>query len=359
MFRAATALLLLATVLGGCLGGEARTEWAYTITQLDLMPDAGRTGKGVTIAVIDTGANRDHPALSHLFDGQRDNGEVVAFQDYMHGKQGVDQTYDDAGHGSHVLGIIGAAGSTLGDKLVYGGVDLKGGAPDATFVIAKVCDLNGCASDQIPAAIRWATSQGAQVISLSLGGPEGSNPFGLVAPDDLTSAVNEAIDKGVVVIASAGNDGPSNSDVYAPSNIQGVISVGAIDSSGQVWDKSNRGDDAGNPCQTLPVLGTSGRCDPDKKPELVAPGVEILSAWTGGSYVRATGTSQACPFVTSAVGLILQGRPHLTGRADVEHMKTVLEQTARKIGGQKTPHDDAAGYGIVQAKAAYDAYRPA
>jgi serine protease AprX len=102
-----------------------------------------------------------------------------------------------------------------------------------------------------------------------------------------------------------------------------------------------------------------GRCDPDKKPELVAPGVEVLSAWTEGNYVRATGTSQACPFVTSTVALLLEGRPDLTSRSEVERLKEVLEQTALHVGGQKTPHDDAAGYGIVQAKAAYDAYRPA
>src|SRR5436190_1808554 len=84
----------------------------------------------------------------------------------------------------------GEARTTLGDKLVYGGVDLKGGAPDGMFVVAKVCDSAGCASDQIPNAIRWVVAQGAKVISLSLGGPEGQSPFGLVAPSDLTNAVN-------------------------------------------------------------------------------------------------------------------------------------------------------------------------
>ena len=111
--RSWRALALLFPLLSGCFGGlfgEARTEWAFEATQLDAMASAGHTGKGVTIAILDTGANPGHPALSHLFDGDRSNGEVLAFQDFVHGRNGVANAYDDAGHGSHVLGILGASG---------------------------------------------------------------------------------------------------------------------------------------------------------------------------------------------------------------------------------------------------------
>ncbi len=369
--RAALALAMLAPLLAGCFGGlfgEARTEWAFEATQLDLMPGLGHTGKGVTIAVLDTGANRGHPALAHLFDGDRANGEVIGFQDFVNGRNGFANAYDDVGHGSHVLGILGASGSSLGDKLVYAGVDLQGGAPEALYLVAKVCPApteqnpkGSCDTSAVTEAVKWAASQKAQVISLSLGSDAAPFPNSLL--DDqgnaLQDAINAAIDAGIVVVASAGNAGPDNTDVLVPSSIPGVLSVGAINKDLQVWDGSSRGDDAGNACQTIPILGTRGRCDPDKKPELVAPGVEILSSWTGETYAKATGTSQACPFVASTVALLLEGRPVLKDRAGVERVKEVLVQTAKHVAGQATPHDRAAGYGIVQAAAALEAYRPA
>ncbi|MEK6985774.1 MAG: S8 family serine peptidase [Candidatus Thermoplasmatota archaeon] len=362
MARVAVVPLVAATLLlAGCLAdlglGEARTEWAYAATQLDQMADLGRTGSGVRVALLDTGVNPDHPALAHLFDGDRADGEVVGFQDFVAGRSAT--PYDDDGHGSHVLGIIGADGSTLGDQLTYGGVDLQGGAPEAQFYVAKVCGAEsvGCPDSAVLAGLKWATGQGAQVISLSLGRAGGVAALGGILGDELTNAVNAAIDRGIVVVASAGNDGPDNADVGYPANIAGVLAVGAIQKDGAVWEGSNRGDTS-MACQMVPFLGNQGRCDPDKKPELVAPGVEILSAWTEGSYVKATGTSQACPFVTATVALLLQDRPALNDRADVQHLKTTLMQSAKPVGGQDKPHDAAAGYGVVQARAALDAYRP-
>ncbi|MCA1819907.1 MAG: S8 family serine peptidase [Thermoplasmatota archaeon] len=354
----AVVLALLAPALSGCLGGEARTEWAFETTQLSSLADAGRTGHGVTIAILDTGINVQHVALRHLVDGNPDNGELVAFQDYMANRNGVASAYDDDGHGSHVAGIIAASGSSLTDKLEYGGINLLGGAPGAKLVVAKVCGVNRCNADAIPKAIQWAVSQHADVINLSLGGVRSNDIFSNLAPDRMTQAIQAAVDKGVVVVAAAGNDGPANADVSTPADVPDVLAVGAIQEDGAVWENSSRGDDAGHPCGTsIPILGAQGRCDPNKKPELVAPGVEILSAWTGDKYVRATGTSQATPFVTAAVALLLEGRAHLTGRSDVVHVKQVLIHAAKPVPGARLPHDPAAGYGLLQAKAAYDAYR--
>jgi subtilisin family serine protease len=346
--------LLTALVLSGCLGGEKRTQWAFTSTQITDMAALGRTGQGVTVAILDTGINLNHPSLSHLHDGNVANGEVVAYHDYIDGSDGVAAAQDHDGHGSHVAGIIAAHGSSTSDKLAYGGVDLLGGAPNVRLVIARVCGGDTCKTDAIPTAVTWAVNQGADVISLSLGGERADNLFGLQS-DQLTNAINAAIDSGVVVVASAGNEGTKQGDVAAPADIPGVIAVGAVDSDLSVWSDSNRGADM--PCQTVPVVGTqNGRCPPNEKPELVAPGVDILSAWAGSSYVRATGTSQACPFVTSVVALILEGRPDLPNRAAVMDLKQSLIETARPIEGQHQPHDLAAGYGLVQAKAAYNDY---
>ncbi len=357
MRAVAIALVALLVPLGGCFGGEARTEWAFDVTQLSQLADAGRTGHGVKIAILDTGINPNHVALSHLFDGDMDNGEVIAFKDYMNGRDGKAKAYDDDGHGSHVAGIIAASGSSLGDKLSYGGIDLLGGAPGALLIVAKVCGQTECNGPAIPEAIRWAVGQGAQVISMSFGAP-GTIDFLGVTRDDMQTAVQDAVNKGVVAVAAAGNDGPSNTDVSEPGDVTGVITVGAIQEDGSVWDQSSRGNDAAYPCQpALPIIGQKGRCDPDKKPELVAPGVDILSCWINDQYVRATGTSQATPFVTAAVALMLEGRGALHSAAEVEHLKSVLIEHAKPIPGQRLPHDNAAGYGLLQAKAAYDAYR--
>ena len=359
---AAAALLLLVPTLSGCLGGEARTEWAFDATQLSSLADAGRTGKGVTVAILDTGLNVGHAAIKHLVDGNADNGELVAFQDYIGNRNGVANAYDDDGHGTHVAGIIAASGSSLTDKLEYGGINLLGGAPGVKLVVAKVCGLDRtghafCNAEAIPQAVQWAVSQHADVINLSLGGVRSGDIFSKLSPDKMTNAIEAAISKGVVVVAAAGNEGPGNTDVSAPADILEVIAVGAIQKDGAVWSNSSRGDDAGHPCGGLLTSPfTDKRCDPDKKPEIVAPGVEILSAWTEDKYVRASGTSQATPFVTAAVALLLEGRPHLTGKSGVQHVKEVLEHSAKPVAGQSQPHDRAAGYGLLQAKAAYDAY---
>jgi subtilisin family serine protease len=360
---------LLVPALSGCFGTEARTEWAFEVTQLSALADEGRTGRGVRVAVLDTGIDVGHVALTHLVDGDLHNGELVGFQDYVAARNGVAQAYDDDGHGTHVAGIIAASGSSLADKIEYGGVALLGGAPGVHLLVAKVCGIDAggrafCDADAIPRALEWAVAQKADVVNLSLGG---------VAPDDvfanlclqpsscpIANAVRAAVAEGVVVVAAAGNDGPGNDDVSTPGDVAEAISVGAIQKDGSVWVNSSRGDDAGHPCtatsNVLPNPFNPPRCDPNKKPELVAPGVQILSAWTGGRYVQATGTSQATPFVTAAVALMLEGRPDLRSGADVVELKQALVASAKRVPGQAAPHDDAAGYGLLQAKAALAAY---
>ncbi|MEA3190379.1 MAG: serine protease AprX [Thermoplasmata archaeon] len=350
-------LLLLATTFSGCLGGEARTEWAFEVTQLATLADQGRSGKGVVVAILDTGINREHAALEHLFDGDLENGEVTHFQDFLGTDQGPAKAFDRDGHGSHVAGVLAASGSTLGDKLVYGGVDLRGGAPGIRLMVARVCGEAACDGNAIVRAVDWAAANGAQVLSLSLGRQASSSVLPVQLQDAMESAINRAIDRGIVVVASAGNDGPGNTDVGSPASIPRVIAVGAIQEDGSVWASSSRGDDATNPCRTIPVVGSQGRCKPNQKPELVAPGVDILSSWTDDSYARASGTSQATPFVTAAVALMLEGHGRLTDADDVARVKKVLVDTAQPVADQAMPHDEGAGYGLVQALAAVNAYR--
>ncbi len=354
------AAVLILTMSAGCLGTEARSEWAYHATQLDALYADGLRGDGITVAVLDTGVNVDHGSLSHLVDGDTSNGELLGFKDYVNNKDGVANAYDDSGHGSHVIGIMSARGTTFGDKLTNGGVDLLGASPNIQLLVARVCsDDAGCLESRIDDAIRWAVSQGADIISLSLGGAGGLGPLGEVGPlqDDITREINAAINQGIVVIASAGNDGPNAGDVAFPAVISGVIAVGAVNKDLRVASFSNHGDSSANECNEGSVLvPSSGRCAPNQKPEVVAPGTDILSAWTSDSYVRASGTSQATPFVTSAVAILLQGQPALRDRSDVQQVKSVLKNSAKIIEGQDRPHDDGAGYGLLQARAARLAY---
>ncbi len=346
--------VVLAVVTSGCLGSEARSEWAFDAVQLD---GTGKTGLGVRVAVIDTGINVGHPALEHLVDGDKKNGELIAFRDFLDNQDGVGNARDPNGHGSHVIGIMAARGSSFGDKLTNGGVDLRGASPGIELLVARVCNEDTCDAEAIPQAIQWARAQGADIISLSLGGTGGLDQlFGLVR-DDMTAQIQNALDAGILVVAAAGNDQQEGADDVAfPASIEDVIAVGAVNDDLRVASFSQHGDPDRNTCPSNPLLG-DGRCSPDQKPEVVAPGTMILSAWTGNSYVRASGTSQATPFVTSALALLLEGKPDLRDRSDVNQIKQVLRNTAKPLADQERPHDDAAGYGLLQAKRALEAYK--
>jgi len=158
---------------------------------------------------------------------------------------------------------------------LFGRPMLKGIAPSASYIIVKAIDKNGTGSDQnVASAINFCASNGADVICLSLGGKNI-----LILGTNTENAAASAASKGIFVIAAAGND-PQASDVAAPANQQNVIAVGAVDSYNKIADFSQKGNNAG----IIPGLG--GRSDPNKKPEVVAPGVGIVSCL---SYRRAAG----------------------------------------------------------------------
>ncbi len=362
----APTLALAVLLLSGCLGGIDRTEWAFDDAGIDAVAATGRDGRGVTIAILDTGVNVQHPALDHLVDTDPNNGQLVAFRDFIGNADGVREAFDENGHGSHVVGIIAARDSTSG---LSDGADLKGAAPRAQIIVGRVC-AELCDASLLPAAIQWAVDEGADVISMSLGGH-----FALVDSRQriaVEAAVNDAIDRGVVVVAAAGNQGMGAPDVESPANIQGVIAVGSVGKDGQVSDFSSRGSAQNNTCRQPPVPlpvpvpippslpsllpVTLSRCDPDMKPEVVAPGEDIVSAWAGKGYYKASGTSQAAPFVTATVALMLQGHSPLSTRAQVEAVKEALVDSAKPLDGQALPHDDGAGYGRLDALAALNAY---
>ncbi len=256
----------------------------------------GVRGKGIIIAVMDTGADVTHPDLA---------GRVTATRDFT--GQGFS---DGHGHGTHVCGIAAGSGAASGGK--YTGV-----APEASLIVAKVlkADGGGLTSD-VMAGVEWAVNQRVQVINLSLGS---SGPAD--GTDALSATCDAAWGRGVVVCVAAGNDGPGSGTVGSPGCARKVITVGATDDVDAIASFSSRG-----PTQ-----------DGRQKPDICFPGVGIAAPRAAGTsmgsvvddhYTRASGTSMATPHASGAAALILQANPTYTP----DQVKGRLMETAKNLG---------------------------
>jgi serine protease AprX len=323
--------VLLTVPMGGCFGDGA-SDWAYRITGLRTLEGQGLKGTGIVIAIVDTGIDAGHDSLKGI--------HIKAWKDYVNNRP---EPYDDQGHGSHVASIVAGKGASFGAKVE--GYDLHGGAQKVSLVIVKAIskDSTGRTQDVI-AGIDFAIQQDSDIICLSLGSHQ--QPLGLIS-DSMRDKVNQAISAGILVVAAAGNTGPNNDDVESPASVEGVIAVGAIDKDQKLAKFSARGNNAG-----VGPLGVGARGDPNKKPEIVAPGVEIKGAWKEDGYAQASGTSQAAPFVCSGLALVLEKHPDLrkinSGQL-TSQVKEKIRSTAAPIPGQTTPHDARAGYGLFRA----------
>lgn len=215
----------------------------------------GRTGKGVVIAVIDTGVDYNHPDLRENIIGGKD---FTGKGDYMDGNC----------HGTHVCGTIAAANNGSG---------IVGVAPDAKILALKALDDNGAGDMRnVIAAIKYATDYGVDIISMSLGGP--GSPA-------LHRAVKDAVAKGITLVCAAGNEGdgdPNTEEFSYPGAYAEVIEVGAIDFNGKLAYFSNTNHEV----------------------DILAPGVNILSTYPNGQYAKLDGTSMATPHMTGAVALL-------------------------------------------------------
>ena len=296
----------------------------------------GFTGKGITLAVIDTGIY-PHPDLT------QPNIRIIAFKDFINKKS---LPYDDNGHGTHVAGIIAGNGSMSGG--LY-----KGVAPEANLVGVKVLDSTGGGrTSDVIAGIQWVVKNKAayniKVINLSLGATAKDS----YTTDPLSQAVETAWQAGIVVAAAAGNSGPAPGTTNTPGINPHIITVGAVDHRGTV----ETGDDV--------IARFSSRgptIDGLTKPDLVAPGVGITSLASDTSYlpkknsglkaepdkptkaqnqaqpvqttisdyyVTMSGTSMATPMVAGTAALLLEQNPKLT---PIE-VKTQLMSIATNLG---------------------------
>lgn len=218
-------------------------------------------GKGITVAILDTGCDTTHPDLKERIVGGRnftndDGGNLDVYEDYN-------------GHGTHVAGTIAAIQSNTG---------VVGVAPEANLLIIKVLDQNGSGQyEWIINGINYAIEQKADIISMSLGGPEDV--------PELHEAIQKAVTNNILVICAAGNDGDgddSTDEFEYPGSYNEVINVGAIDLERHSSNFSNSNNEL----------------------DLVAPGEEILSTYLNGTYATLSGTSMAAPHVSGAVALI-------------------------------------------------------
>jgi subtilisin family serine protease len=248
---------------------------------------ASLTGKGVKVAILDTGIDYTRAELGGCFGA---DCRVVDGYDFMNDDN---DPMDDQGHGTHVAGIVAANG------------EIKGVAPEATLYAYKICDYS-CPTDGTIAALEKAidpdgdpsTDDGVDIINMSIGGPGGFD-------DPLTVAVNNLADENILVVISAGNEGDGAMTVTSPGNAARALTVASTDKNDNIASYSSRG----------PILSETFQ-----KPEISAPGSDITSLAIGSGNVSMSGTSMAAPHVAGAAALVKQQYPELTG----QEIKTLL-----------------------------------
>lgn len=281
--------------------------------------ESGFTGKGVRIAILDTGLDAEHPDFAH---------RVCAYRDFVEAGPSAVGPTDPNGHGTHVAGI--AAGSGAASDGRYRGV-----APEAQLIIARTLDATGTGrTSQVMAALEWAIDEGAQVVNLSLGG----GPYPSDGTDALSLLCNAAVEEGVVVCVAAGNLGPARQTIGSPAAAERVVTVGAADvrepvAATVVAEFSSRGPTA----------------DGRTKPDLLFPGRGIVAPRAAGTslgqpigerYTRLSGTSQAAPMASGTAALLLQSNPRL--RAD--EIRSRLMRGARPLP-DAAAHSQGSGLG--------------
>ena len=260
--------------------------------------DAGYDGKGVTVAVLDTGYDGTHPDLQ---------GVVAGAQNFT-----TDASVDDGnGHGTHVASTIAGSGAAS-DGL------RKGVAPGAQLLVGKVLNDAGIGQDfEVLAGMQWAVDQGADVVSMSLGGDTSDGTDVLSRAIDELSSTSDSL-----FVVAAGNNGFAGpSSVTAPGAADSALTVGAVDVNDQLAGFSGRG----------PRYGSFAL-----KPEVVAPGVDVTAARATGTelgpivdeyYTTISGTSMATPHVAGVAALLKQRHP----RWDGERLKAVIASSTVQI----------------------------
>ncbi|MBE0425344.1 MAG: S8 family peptidase [Nitrospirae bacterium] len=265
--------------------------------------NGGYGGSGVKVAILDTGVDTDHPDLA--------TNIIGCVTKVTHFKVDTTNCEDGNGHGTHVAGTVLANGGS-------DGLGIYGVAPAAGLIAVKVCDRRGwCYGDDIAAGIYCAADEGANILSMSLGGN---------LPDlQVLAAIDYAVDKGALVVAAAGNDGPGTGSIDYPGAYVKVIAAGAIDINEMVPDWSSRG------------INDGDYIIEEREIEFGTPGVSIESTYKDGCYAYMSGTSMATPHVSGLAAKLWRGNAADTRSylQDIDIAKDIWElgdDTATGIG---------------------------
>lgn len=264
-------------------------------------PEAWPISRGaqVAVAVIDTGVQLDHPDLQ----GRLGKG----FNAISTGRS----ANDDNGHGTHVAGIIAAADNDIG---------VVGVAPEVIIHPVKVLDSTGAGSlSDVIEGLQWCIEQKVDLINMSLGARQDSETF--------REMIKMAAERGIVIVAAAGNSGPAMDSIDYPARYPETIAVAASDQQDAIADFSSRG----------------------REVDITAPGVEIPSTYLKGEYRSLSGTSMATPHITGTIALLKARKAEL----DLAEIKAILRRSAYRLPNFAPEYQ---GVGLVQAGVAVNKY---
>ncbi len=289
---------------------DERLDWGVARIEADIIHPVNR-GRGVRVAIMDTGIDYTHPDLAANYRGGYDFGG-----DYPGAPNDADPM-DTYGHGTHCAGVVGA--------IAGNGEGVIGVAPEVDLYAVKVFpDRSGVGNySDVIEGLEWCIDthyddvpdNDIQVISMSFGSDISEGDPGI------EDWIDAAYNAGILLVAAAGNGGPGNDTVIYPARYKNVIAVGATDKNDEIaWFSS-----------TGPSM------------ELVAPGVSIYSTVRGGRYAYMSGTSTSCPMVSGTAALIWAAYPWY----DNNRVRERLANTARDLGAPG--RDERYGYGLVDA----------
>ena len=271
--------------------------------------EKGEKGKGVVIAILDTGIDTEHPDLKdRIIDGRNFTAEG-----------GKDDITDNNGHGTHVAGTIAASENGSG---------VVGVAPEASLLIGKVLNRHGSGGYQgITDAIKWATKwrgkngEKVRIISMSLGGS--------MRDEHQYRAILKACAQGIVVVVASGNEGDANEETLEygyPALFNECITVAACDEGKKLAYFSNN----------------------SRQVDVIAAGVDVLSTYPTGQYATLSGTSMATPHVSGALALIINAGEKYFGRTLTEsEIYALLTQCCCGLGYKPTSE----GHGLIDLTA--------
>lgn len=300
---------------------------AHTTATSEAVSYENADGAGIVIAIIDTGVDYTHPAFGGTIGA---DSKVLGGYDFVNDDS---DPFDDNGHGTHVASIAAGKDSSI-----------TGTAPEAALLAYKVLDEHGSGRDAwVLAAIERAmdpdgnpeTDDRVDVMNLSLGGAPGG-----ADNHPITLAIEHATQAGVICVVAAGNGGDAGrATISVPGNAASAITVGAADASGMPASFSAQGPTGSLKNTTLPAFRL--------KPDILAPGVGIEGAWTGGGYRELDGTSMATPYIAGLAARIKQTHPDWSPAK----VKAALMQSAEDKSFPRWHQ----GAGFVEASASFDA----